>query len=202
MHRSLRLFSRVVLLSTVGLLASACPGGKLENAEEFAGDCDALPIFAQSCQSSLCHEAENGDAPSGVLDLVAPGVAQRIYGMPAVSYGEANDAENCPVDSPELLLDPNDVEKSLLLTKLLGTHSCGKAMPVPNPPKALSDSEIACVRSWLRALIEAGPPDGMAGASSSGGASATGGAASGGAASGGASTGGASTGGTGTGGAL
>lgn len=196
MHRSLRLFSRVVLLSTVGLFASACPGGKLENAEEFAGDCDALPIFAQSCQSSLCHEAEDGEAPSGVLDLVAPGVPERIYNRPAVSYGEVNDPENCPVDSPELLLDPSDVEKSLLLTKLLGTHSCGKAMPVPNPPKALSDSEIACVRSWLRGLIEE-PPTGAAGAASSGGASASGGAASGGAASGGASTGG-----TGTGGAL
>lgn len=174
-------------LSLIGLCLVACPSGSaLENQERFLGPgaaCDAKPLFEQRCGSSLCHQEEDGDPPSGGIDLVSPGVEARIFGKEALAYSEVDDPENCP-EQKELLLDPSDVERSLVLTKLTGAHACGDSMPIPNPPSALESNEIDCVRSWLSNILvnppaNAGtggaPGTGGEGNTNMGGASSTGG---------------------------
>lgn len=184
------------------LALAGCPSGSaLENPDRFNEACDALPIFEQNCAGSLCHSSEDGEPPSGGVDLIAPDLPARLVGV-APTYPGVTDAETCAT-TPELLVDPTNPERSVLLTKVLGTQSCGDAMPIPNPPSGLDDASLKCIRSYVFALAEGAA--GMGGAPGSGGASGSGGSASGGAANtgGGASTGGAAnTGGSTTGGAA
>lgn len=146
----------------------ACPqGGDLEDPERFldpAGEaCDAKPIFAASCAGSICHD---GDAPLGGVDLLAPGVEDRLLGVPA-SYANVSNPEDCP-EQPELLIDPENPAQSLLLTKIHGTHQCGDGMPVPNPP-GLAANDRDCIESWVQQVIANGPGSGSGGASGTGG---------------------------------
>lgn len=165
-------------LLPLGLLAAGCPsGGKLDNPDSYIGGgaegtaCDATPIFEEKCAGGLCHSTEDGMPPVGGTDLTSEGVGARVLNAPA-TYADVSDMENCP-DPPELLIDPENPEQSLLLTKLLGTHSCGEAMPVPNPPSALDDDAIECIRSWIQGVIATGGEGGGGAVSGMGGMSST-----------------------------
>lgn len=165
------LFAVGVALAVMSpLILSGCPtGSDLERPGDFLSEgegCDALPIF-ERCAGSICHSGEDA---LGTVDLLSPGVEGRLVGVPA-SYANVDDAADCPTENPELLVDPNDIEASLMLTKLLGTHACGDGMPVPNPP-GLNDAEVDCVRKWIQGLVAAG----TGGAPGSGGGTASGGA--------------------------
>jgi hypothetical protein len=155
------------------LTLSGCPtGGTLEDPDRFVGgtSCDAKALLQERCAGSICHE---GNDALGGVDLVADGVEARLVGVPASYENVETNPEDCPTNSPELLIDPNNVEASLLLTKLLGTHACGDPMPIPNPP-GLTEAEIECLTQWARGLATQG------GVGGTGGTSATGGAANGG----------------------
>lgn len=135
------------------LALSGCPmGGELDRPGDFWGDdeCDALPLF-QQCSGGICH---SGDDPSGTVELLAPGVEDRLIGVPASYANVRGGADACPTDAPELLVDPEDIERSLMLTKLTGTHACGDRMPFP-PTPSFSKDEIDCVRKWIHRIVEA-----------------------------------------------
>lgn len=206
---------QTICFALAACVVSGCPeGADLANPDSFfaGASCDALPIFETSCDSSLCHETEDGLPPFGSIDLLAPGVANRLVGQPA-SYENVHDLAACPTGEPELLINSENPEQSLLLTKLTGQHACGDAMPIPNPPNALSDEDIDCVRRWIASAIENAPAEGpttsggapgtggAGGSRGTGGLTATGGTATGGAGSGGFSgeTGGSNSGGSGPG---
>lgn len=200
---------QTIYLALGACVVSGCPeGADLANPDSFfAGkSCDARPIFETSCNTNLCHETEDGLPPFGGIDLLAPGIAGRLLDQPA-SYENVHDLAACPTSASELLIDSENPEQSLLLTKLTGQHACGDAMPIPNPPNALSDEDIDCVRRWIASVIEGAPPGGpltsggAPGSGGTGGSAGTGGTATGGEDSGGSSggTGGSSAGGSGQG---
>ncbi len=183
MFRRIHPLHSACLFSFLGLLAVACPeGSALEDPQRFlepagvggdAGEaCDAKPIFAARCAGSICHEGDGNSAVGGV-DLLAPGVEQRLLAVPA-TYTNVSNLEDCP-EQPELLIDPDDPTKSLLLTKIFNTHQCGTGMPTPNPP-GLPENERTCIENWVAHVIETGGDGGgMGGATGTGGAPSTGG---------------------------
>ena len=149
----------LALVATLCLLA-ACPG-ELPNKAEFEayeaahGDAGAPPmntagtssssagsgacgdvvarIIVPSCGGTGCHSAL---APQQDLDLVSPGVATRVVGIPA---------KGCL----QLLVDPENPEQSLMYQKLLPKPTCGAQMPLARP--ALSSADVACLLSWIAA---------------------------------------------------
>lgn len=188
-----RLLTLGSALCVAGLILSGCPSGApLLNKDDHLviENCDPLPLFEQHCQSDGCHElGDAGEQPDGGVDLLSPGVAARLVGVPA-TYPDVPETEGCP-DPPELLIDPNNWEASLLWTKLNNTQACGDGMPIPHAVSAFDETQMACVEDWIKGLIA--EPNAGTGGSGMGGAAGSGGAAagSGGAAAG---TGGASAG--------
>jgi hypothetical protein len=185
-------------LMTIGaLLMTGCPeGADLKDPTRFEGmgPCDAKPVFESACGGGICHgPAEAGEVLTGTVDLISPGVEERLLNQPAQYLNVEEDPEACPTDSPELYIDTSDINRSLLLTKLTGGHACGARMPLG--PFPLDDSDINCIREWTQSVIDAAAMSGTGGVAATGGASATGGAT---ATGGDAATGGAAaTGGTG-----
>lgn len=196
-RRALAVAKTSTLSTVAALLVAGCPtGADLEDPDSFFADsCDATPIFESSCGTNLCHETEDGLAPFGGVDLLAPGVEERLLNRPA-SYENVHDPGACPRGQPELLIDTENPEESLLLTKLTGEHACGEAMPTPNPPNELSEQNIDCVRRWIADLVaDAPPPTGLGTAGSvavAGGAGGQNGTSAGGQGTAGAGMGGAS----------
>lgn len=165
---------RIFLFSLLGLWAVACPeGATLDNAQDHHAarrgeGCDARPIFEERCSGGICHGENGAEGPAGGVDLVSPGVEGRLFGM-AATYRNVENMADCPT-TPELLINPNNPEASLLLTKIFNTHSCGDGMPIPNPP-GLPESEQECIRKWVFSVIENGDPGGggLGGAPGTGG---------------------------------
>jgi hypothetical protein len=90
-------------------------------------------VFAPSCGDTGCHGAV---APQQALDLVSPGLAERVVGVP----GKA---------CVSTLADPTDPKGSLIYQKLLPNPACGAQMPLARPP--LSSEDTACVLAWIAA---------------------------------------------------
>lgn len=137
-----RLTSSLLFASGLLLLA-ACPGS-LENPERFlagtggGGTCPDIEadLFPNRCGTAGCHNATDQAAE---LDLVSPGVASRLVGVAGT--------DSC---DNTVLLDPNDVPNSLMVTKLQPNPSCGNIMPLIGTP--LSDEETACLVAYLEGL--------------------------------------------------
>lgn len=111
--------------------------------ESEAGDppleCDIPQLFAERCDGSICHHSE--DSPAGDLDLVSPGVEQRVSGAGGTTCAG-------------ILADPADPSRSLLYTMVSDTPTCGSRMPLGGDP--LSEDEIACMRHWISGLLPPG----------------------------------------------
>lgn len=154
---------KLALFGTLSLLAG-CPG-ELQNKAEFeayaaahgdagapvmtneagtsSGTAGSAPsgacgdvvtrILVPSCGGTGCHSAL---APQQDLDLVSPGLASRVVGVPA---------KLCL----QVLVDPQNPEQSLMYQKLLPQPQCGAQMPLARP--ALSSTDIACVLAWIAA---------------------------------------------------
>jgi hypothetical protein len=90
-------------------------------------------IFIPSCGGTGCHGAVGAQQD---LDLVSPGVADRVVGVQGTGCIST-------------LADPTDPEGSLIYQKLLPTPPCGSPMPLARP--ALSDEDMACVLAWIAA---------------------------------------------------
>lgn len=97
--------------------------------------CDTLAkIIVPNCGDSGCHGSV---ATQMDLDLVSPGVASRIVGVPGTG---------CPIT----LADPTNPEGSLMYQKLLSPPPCGAQMPLARP--ALSSDDVTCIRNWIAGL--------------------------------------------------
>jgi hypothetical protein len=128
------------LLLLVAFGIGGC-AGELENPERFA-DCQpgmVEAMFQDRC-AGLCHA---GDRPEADLDLTAPGVAERLIGVPSqTSFCDGR-----------VLVDPDAVEpfEHLLLDKLSETPTCGTRMPFG--ASSLTELDRECVRRWIDEAI-------------------------------------------------
>ncbi|HEU5060941.1 MAG TPA: hypothetical protein VFU21_30630 [Kofleriaceae bacterium] len=102
-----------------------------------AGDVET-DIFAARCGGSVCHSAEEQRAAG--LDLVTPGVAERV----------ANVASASAECGGSMLVVPGDPGASLLYQKLGDSPPCGSRMPLAQEP--LSDEDTECVQSWIQEM--------------------------------------------------
>lgn len=118
-------------------IATVPDGGRGDGGSDAAmsDPCGDVParLFVPGCGGNGCHGAM---APQNGLDLVSPGIGQRVVGKPATG---------CVAT----LADPKNPESSLIYTKLLPNPPCGAQMPLARAP--FSNADIACVRAWIAA---------------------------------------------------
>ena len=152
------------MVSAAALLAG-CPGTLTdEEKAQFTGGgpavpCEAIgPYLAKKCGSAGCHGAMT---PASNLDLVSPGVDERIADKTAMCGG--------------FLANTTDPQASVIYTKLLDQPPCGARMPFLQA--ALPAAEIDCVLTWLEGIEpgSAGGAGGMGGSGGMGGAGGMGG---------------------------
>lgn len=137
-----RLF--VALLSALSF--AGCPG-KLDNWQQFVGGGEGgvptcsipaasveLQLIRPRCATAGCH---NRAEHQGNLDLVSPGIAERVVGQASTCAGK-------------LLVDPANRAQSYILEKLGASPTCGRQMPMGTDP--FSADELACVRLWINTL--------------------------------------------------
>jgi hypothetical protein len=97
----------------------------------------------------------NRDTQELMFDL-----ERRLVNVPA-SYHHVSDPSLCPTE-PELLIDPLDIEQSLLIKKLTGEQICGEEMPkfpypewgATNNPGEQREQLVSCIREWVALLAE------------------------------------------------
>ncbi|HJL00176.1 MAG TPA: hypothetical protein RMH85_06250 [Polyangiaceae bacterium LLY-WYZ-15_(1-7)] len=95
-------------------------------------------VFAPSCAGSACHDASR---PRAGLDLVTPGLSERIQGVRSV-HAACED---------QLLVVPGDAPASFFMEKLLGTHDTSCGDPMPNRGE-LTPEQVRCVAEWIGSL--------------------------------------------------
>ncbi|HLV66598.1 MAG TPA: hypothetical protein VKY73_12335 [Polyangiaceae bacterium] len=97
-------------------------------------------------QCLICHASA---ATPGKIDLsgTGPQIAARLRDVPPTNDAVA-DPESCLPG--EKLIDPNNVDNSVLLKRLNGTQSCGSRMP--SGLSALSAAQLTCVRTWVESV--------------------------------------------------
>lgn len=125
----------IVAAST--LAACAAP---LDHPERFA---DCAPGRVEQIFAARCGDCHGADEPDAFLDLVSPGVANRVIGI-------SSNTELCEGRS---LVETTE-RPHLLLDKIDGQPSCGAPMPLGQP--ALSASEVECVRRWIDDTLATG----------------------------------------------
>lgn len=129
-------------LGAVLTLAVGCPGSNdtATDTDEPPLDCDIPVLFEQRCGGSTCHGG--GESSASDLDLVSPGVEERVSGATGT---------NCS----GILADSADPEGSLLYTKTSEeTPTCGVRMPIAGEP--LTEDELTCMRYWISGLLPPG----------------------------------------------
>ncbi len=179
-----------LLLATSSALLTGCPSGAdlegdPERFDESAGSCaqcDVQATLKEACLTAGCHG--KAEPRAGALDLESPGVEERLLDQPAWTMRDTEildgSAANC--DLTEKRVDSADPSKSVMLEKLLGTHSCGVKMPVaPFKFKDDPQADIACITRWVYCMAGKEPPAGSGGTSAAGGAGGGGGMSAGGA---------------------
>ena len=127
-------FASKWLALSAALVVGGC-AGELNDPNAFigepGGDKDAETILAESCTSAGCHD--DSASPAMGLDLLSPGVADRVIDVEATGFVCAN----------TVLVVAGDPEGSHLLDKVLGI--CGTQMP----PLPLDSDEIDTLRQWI-----------------------------------------------------
>ncbi len=126
--------SRLPLLFLLSTLSVATLPSACSKREDVLRNCDVPALFQSSCDGSGCHGAESNAAS---LDLVSPGVAQRLFHIPGT--------KSC---NEQKLIVPGRPEDSLLYLKVTADKpTCGAKMPVG---RDLSGSEIACLKDYIQ----------------------------------------------------
>jgi hypothetical protein len=160
--------NRVAQLLCLAWAVSGC-AGELDNPDDFtflldgsaadasgsdddAGGTGELPecvaeAFDTGCGTSACH-----GVGSLTVDLLSPGVAERLVDMPAIDDGLCKDRVYIPTDG----------EPSLLLQKLSDAVDCGLLMPYGRLGTTPWDEDsYDCVEAWVTSLggsaLEASP---------------------------------------------
>jgi hypothetical protein len=106
--------------------------------------CDLEALLVRACWGIGCH---GNNTPGANLDLQTPGVQARLVDVPATHLHILPESDTYYCDPSELLVDAENPDESLMLTKVIGTHSCGAAMPIK--PDTISSDEIVCLRQWI-----------------------------------------------------
>lgn len=115
------------------------------------GSCDIQALLAlpeNGCTNAGCH----GERFQGNLDLLSPGLDQRLLGV-------ASQSEAC---GGELLVDPTNVDNSLLLRLIdparFQSSPCGVMMPFGSQ-SGVSATSLSCFESWLKTMAQGAPPE-------------------------------------------
>jgi hypothetical protein len=119
------------------VLVLGCNKGGIEETiteSEPERDCDIPGLFVQRCNGETCHGG--GAASASGLDLVSPGVEDRVSGASGT---------NCN----GLLADLSNPRGSLLYTKV-SEPDCGVRMPIGSEP--LDEHELTCMEYWISGL--------------------------------------------------
>ena len=101
--------------------------------------CDIIAdVFEPSCGDGDCHNSVG----IGNFAVSEEAAAAYLGEDPTFSSGVCG-----------LMIDPDDPERSLILTKVTGDPpyeegDCGNRMPVSRDP--LTDDQLDCLRSWLQ----------------------------------------------------
>jgi hypothetical protein len=143
----MRLF-RPVLVCSLAASSLSCaaslddPARFLDGGAVSQASCDVDPeadILAVKCAGSVCHSAT--DEKAAGLDLVSPGVADRVKNIASASAGCGG----------SMLVAPGDPGGSLLYKKVsMDQPPCGSRMPLAQDP--LSEEDIGCVASWIQEM--------------------------------------------------
>jgi len=118
-------------------LSGAGGNGLPANIDPLSGDvCDAVnDVFAVSCTGAICH---NSPAATGFIET----------DMSVYDYVGQPPVRNDPRCG--LMIDPDNPEASLLLTKLNGNFppavNCGTRMPLNGE---ITPAQLECVADWL-----------------------------------------------------
>jgi hypothetical protein len=133
--------SLLTLSTFTAVSASTLGCGGDDDGDAEVGDdgslaCDVPQLFETRCAGDSCHGG--GDSSAAGLDLLSPGVEERISGATGQSCGG-------------IVADPANPENSILYEKLGEAPECGARMPLATEP--LSEDEITCVRDWISGLL-------------------------------------------------
>jgi hypothetical protein len=97
--------------------------------------CDIPELFVQRCNGEACHGG--GASSAAALDLVSPGVEDRVSGAAGTTCAG-------------LLADLSNPQASLLYTKVT-EPGCGVLMPIGGEP--LDEDELTCMEYWISGLL-------------------------------------------------
>ncbi|HVY25504.1 MAG TPA: hypothetical protein VHB79_03095 [Polyangiaceae bacterium] len=113
------------------------------------GNCDIQALLAapaNGCTNAGCH----GERFQGGLDLLSPGVDQRLVGV-------SSQTDAC---SGELLVDPQNIDNSLLLRVIdparFKAAPCGVMMPFGSQTGVSADT-LHCIEGWVRTMADGAP---------------------------------------------
>lgn len=135
---------RAALAIAAALVAAGC-AGELEDPERFA---DCAPGYVEQLFQTACGGAcHAGDEPAAGLDLVSPGVEDRLIDVVSTT-------ETCG-GRPLVASDGMAPEDHLLLDKLAETPSCGGRMPFGG--ELLPSRDVECVRRWVDETLGVAP---------------------------------------------
>lgn len=135
-----------------GVTASSVVGGSVASAGMSAGvgvagsaavsggPCNApTDVFPLTCASIVCHEGT-----ANKLDLLSPGVDQRLLDVPAMGV-------HCGKTGMKLV-DSKNPEQSLILLKLTTSPPCGSPMPLGSGPSGLKPEQLTCIHDYVVGL--------------------------------------------------
>jgi hypothetical protein len=106
-------------------------------AADSGGACNApSDVFPVTCASIVCHEGN-----ANKLDLLSPGVEQRLLDVPAMGV-------HCGKTGMKLV-DSASPEQSLILQKLTTSPPCGSPMPLGSGPSGLKPEQLTCIHDYV-----------------------------------------------------
>src|SRR5690606_27959151 len=121
----------VALLAAVAFALPSTSG--CSKREDELRNCDIPALFQSSCDGSLCHGSHK---PRAGLDLVSPGLDQRLFHV----------AASADCDERKLVV-PGHPDQSVLYLKVSQDEPfCGERMPID---RELSSDELACLKQYI-----------------------------------------------------
>ncbi len=133
-----------------GSTGSGGGGGKTCGVMQVPSGCATFSASLASAFCTTCH-TKAGAAGFKTIDFITD-PSSALVGKNAI-YGDLGAVETpgmCPA-TREVLLDRNDFDKSLFVTKLRGTSACGTSMPQSLPMTA---ADKDCLLRWACSLIQ------------------------------------------------
>lgn len=111
-------------------------------------DCDLQAVFAKpdnGCTNAGCHGVQHVAG----LDLASAGLGERLVGRSSATVACGD----------RLIIDPNDIDASLLLTQITPegvAGGCGVIMPLGS--QGVSNEDYACIADWAEHFAETSDP--------------------------------------------